>query len=217
MTYVKICGLTSLDDALFASESGADYLGFIFYAKSARAMTAETVAPIVKQLPRSQKTVGVFVDEHAVTIRVIRHQVKLTLVQLHGDEPIAMLSQVGDCYKAIRPVDAEEGLMLMESYTQLQAADLKPNLPDILIDAYHPTLYGGTGQRLDRELALTLNQQDRRVILAGGLTPDNVGDVIRAVRPFAVDVSSGVEFAPGKKDHGKVRAFIQAVREASID
>jgi phosphoribosylanthranilate isomerase len=205
MTIVKICGLTNLDDALCAADAGADMLGFIFYAKSPRYVSPATVQEVVRQAraraPRIV-TVGVFVNEAPEAIRMTLDACGLDLAQLSGDESPGMLAQLaGRAYKAVRNPGVAQAF--------LDAATPNPSAPALLLDADHPTLYGGSGVRADESLAAQLAQQCR-LLLAGGLKPDNVAEAIRHVRPWGVDVSSGVEATPGHKDHAKVRAFVQA-------
>ncbi len=213
MTYIKICGLTNRDDALVAAEAGADYLGFIFYEKSPRAVTQDDVKAISDALPPGVQTVGVFINESAERIASIRQQTRLTFIQLHGDESPEMVRSIRGAYKAIRPESVEQVKGITAAYTGVDGLTARLDSPELLIDTYHPELKGGTGQQMSRAIALEAQKYTRRLMLAGGLTPDTVAEVIRAVQPWAVDVSSGVEATPGKKDHGKVRAFIQAVRE----
>ncbi len=215
MTYIKICGLTNIADALAAYEAGADYLGFIFFSESPRAVTAQDIEQIAAQLPADVQSVGVFVNEQVETIYDVRKRGNLKLIQLHGKESTLTVRAVGGSYKAIRPANVEELHTLMNVYGSAQTDSAQPDgVPDLLIDTYHPALHGGTGQQVSRNLALAAQEYGRQLMLAGGLQPDNVAEIVKAVRPWAIDVSSGVEAAPGKKDHGKLKAFIQAVREA---
>lgn len=215
MTYIKICGLTNLTDALAAHEAGADYLGFICFSESQRAITAEGIQQITEQLPADVQSVGVFVNEPLHTIYDVRKRSRLKLVQLHGKESPLTVRAVGRAYKAIRPATVEELQTLMKVYGSDWTINVHPDgVPDLLIDTYHPTLHGGTGQQVNHDLALAAQKYGRRLMLAGGLQPDNVAEIVKAIRPWAVDVSSGIEATPGKKDHGKLKAFIQAVREA---
>lgn len=225
-TRIKICGLTNLDDALAAAEAGADLLGFIFYAKSPRAVDARTVAQIIRELkhgsqPRltphasritphvSLRTVGVFVNPSLEQVVRTLDECGLDLAQLHGEETPELLTALpGRAFKALRPRDAAEAASQATRFAHLGPADG----PDLLVDAYHPTLRGGAGQTGDWQLAAGLAGQ-HRLLLAGGLTPDNVAQAIAQVRPWGVDVASGVEAAPGRKDHGRLRAFIAAARD----
>ena len=200
---VKICGITNREDALHAVACGADALGFVFYQKSPRCVTPEAVASICAELPPFVTRVGLFVNEEPGRVLAIAGSCGLDALQLHGDEPPQ------SCHlppyrviKGIRPRSGDD----LSGYDAFPVAAL-------LIDAAVPGQFGGTGQRADWALAEQMAAR-RRVILAGGLTPDNVGDAVRQVRPYAVDVSSGVECAPGKKDPEKVLAFIRRAREA---
>jgi phosphoribosylanthranilate isomerase len=206
MTITKICGLTNLDDALCAVDAGAQMLGFIFYAKSPRYVSPTTVRDIVLQTKArapSILTVGVFVNEAPQAIRTTLDACGLDLAQLSGDEsPETIVMLAGRAYKAVRSADAARAFLHV-------ATPAHSHMPDLLLDADHPTLYGGSGVRADESLAAHMAQQCH-LLLAGGLTPANVAEAIRAVRPWGVDVSSGVEASPGRKDHAKVRAFVQA-------
>ena len=211
MTIVKICGTTNLEDAFVATEAGADLLGFILYAKSPRyvapAMVAEVVAGVRAAVPAPPRFVGVFVNAPPDEVLAVLAQTGLDLAQLHGDEPAAMLRALqGRGFKAVRPTGLEDALALAEAYAALGAG------PDLLIDAYDPHAYGGTGQRADWTAAAAVAQRVPHMLLAGGLTPENVAAAVAAVSPWGVDVASGVEQAPGRKDHAKVRAFIAAAK-----
>ncbi len=213
MTVVKICGLTNLDDAQCAVEAGADLLGFILYPKSPRFIPPARIAPIttaLRDLAPTMVTVGVFVNETPDNIVRALDEAGLDLAQLSGDEPPDDLRALqGRGYKAVREATGAQSYL---SPIQTPNAKLQ-NQPDLLLDANHPTLYGGSGMRADESLAAALSQKCR-LLLAGGLTPDNVANAIRMARPWGVDVSSGIESAPGRKDHAKVRAFIAAAKEA---
>jgi len=201
-TRIKICGITNLDDALFAVEAGADALGFVFYSKSPRGVDPESVREIVQHLPPFATVVGVFVDEKIETVREIAKYCSLDLCQLHGTESPEFCEWCDRrVIKAFRIQD-DSFLTKMKGY----------EVAGFLLDAYHPDRYGGTGESADWTLA---KEGTRRgtVVLAGGLTPENVGEAIAQVRPYAVDVSSGVEREPGRKDREKVRRFITGVNE----
>jgi len=210
---VKICGITNLDDALLASEAGADYLGFIFYPKSKRGTTPQIVKKITAELRRhgdSPILVGVFVNQTAEQMAQVLDECQLDLAQLSGDETPALIGEpqspiYGRSYKAIRPVSYEEAAADAEWYIPEQQ---QPGQPAILVDTRHSHLYGGTGKTGDWQLATRLAGEIPGLMLAGGLTPDNVAAAVRQVQPYAVDVASGVEASPGKKDPDKVRAFI---------
>jgi len=199
---VKICGITNLPDARAATEAGADVLGFVFYDRSPRSVSVETAAAIIHELPPFIIRAGVFVNapEDAV-LRAIR-ECGLNLLQFHGDETPECCLQFG--------------LMSMKAFRIRDASSLQVlrNYPTDawLLDAYNPDRLGGTGEVMNWDLALEARSWGRPIFLAGGLTPENVGEAVRRARPYAVDVSSGVEAAPGRKDHAKVKAFIEAAQ-----
>lgn len=216
---VKICGLTNLEDAQVAAEAGADLLGFIFYQKSPRYVDPEAVARIVSMIRNSSRVdylisgpprfVGVFVNAAPDEIAATLDRCGLDLAQLHGEEdPASLAALAGRAFKAVRPRTVAEA----EDAARRYAPVSQQAGPDILLDAYHPALRGGTGEIGDWSLAAGLASR-YRVLLAGGLTPDNVAAAIRQVAPWGVDVASGVEAAPGRKDHGRVREFIKAARK----
>lgn len=217
MTYVKICGLTNLDDARAALDAGADYLGFIFYEKSPRYVTLEQVESITARLPSDALTVGVFVDAPLAFIAEARARCNFKLIQLHGQESLQTMEAVGSAYKAIRPANISECERLATLYLSVKssvAGNMQEVLvPDLLVDTYHPTMHGGTGITVQHDIGLAARSHTERLMLAGGLTPDNVAGIVQMVRPFAVDVSSGVESSPGKKDRGKLQALVRVVRE----
>ena len=198
MVRVKICGITNLDDALTAVEAGADALGFVFYNKSPRCIAPEKAAVIVKALPPFITTVGLFVNADVDFVNTTTEKCLLDRVQLHGDESPEF------CAGIIRPVikvfriRGENSLQPMKDY----------RVSAYLLDAYSPDAYGGTGMTFNWEIAKTAKQFGP-IILAGGLTPDNVRQAVEAVKPYAVDVSSGVEAAPGRKDPDKIRKFLK--------
>lgn len=211
---VKICGITNTEDALVATEAGADYLGFILYPRSPRYVDSGTVRHIgaaVREAGHSEvQFVGVFVNSPADEIAAVLDAACLDWAQLHGDEPPeALATLAGRAYKALRPASLDQALAAAAAYGA--PPDQRPAL---LIDAYHPQHYGGTGQPGDWALAAAVVARDPGLLLAGGLTPDNVAAAIAAVHPWGVDVSSGVERSPGRKDHDLVRRFLAAVRAA---
>ncbi|HQY93175.1 phosphoribosylanthranilate isomerase [Caldilinea sp.] len=215
MPVVKICGTTSLDDAFVAIEAGADLLGFILYPKSPRYVMPSAVAHIVAQLRatvrKPPELVGVFVNETPATVLAVLEQTGLDLAQLHGDEPAANFRDLaGRAFKAVRPTELAHALMLAEMFAPLSAA----TGPSLLLDAYHPHLYGGAGHKADWATAAAVARRVDRLLLAGGLTVENVADAVRVVRPWGVDVASGVEQGPGRKDHNLVRAFVRAAKAA---
>lgn len=202
MTRVKICGVTSVEDALMCVEAGADAIGVNFAPRSPRRVGLELARTIVAALPAGVVKVGVFVDASERELRDAIAHVGLGCVQLHGDElPELVSAFLPHAYKALR-VQGREALALAASYPG----------EHILLDAYVPGIAGGTGATFDWTVAAELAKV-RQVTLAGGLKPENVAAAIRAVRPFCVDVASGVESSPGKKDPSKVRAFIDAAHD----
>lgn len=206
---VKICGITNLEDALIAAESGADMLGFNFYPASPRYVHPETCARITEALRGSGVlNVGVFVNAEADVITQIMKECRLDLVQLSGDEPPSVLDELGGlAFKALRPANEPALQDALRNYPA------RPEPPAYLLDAYHPAVYGGSGQRVALELAVRLAAQ-HPIMLAGGLTPETVSLVTQEVHPYGVDVASGVETAPGKKDPLRVRVFIQAAKQS---
>ena len=194
---VKVCGMTSLKDALVAVEGGADAVGFIFYKKSPRSVTMKTVREIVLELPPFVDTVGVFVDETAEQINKIADYCNLDIIQLHGDESPTY------CKKIRRKVIKAFRIKDMQSVKKLSSFQVS----GFLLDTFSENLHGGTGKVFDWNLALPAKKFGP-VIMAGGLTPNNVQQAVRQIRPYGVDVCSGVESEPGIKDHKKVRAFL---------
>jgi len=202
MTRVKICGVTSVADARRAVEAGADAIGLNFYPRSPRGISVDTAAAITAALPRSVCRVGVFVDAVRADVARIVERLALDAVQFHGDEDAEQCR--GWACKTIKAVRVRDAGSLAS------AAALAVDF--ILADAYVVDRPGGTGQRVPTEWLVGIPAE--RLILAGGLTPENVVDAIRAVRPAMVDVASGVERAPGIKDPEKVERFIANVRLA---
>jgi phosphoribosylanthranilate isomerase len=203
-TRVKICGITNLADAQNAVEAGTDALGFIFYEKSSRYLAVSAAAKISKQLPPFIMRVGVFVNAPEKLVTRAISECGLGLLQFHGDEPPEFCTRFG--------------LMSMKAFRIRDAESLKelPKYPTEawLLDAWSAETLGGTGEKFNWDLAVEAQKFGKPVFLAGGLTPENVAAAVRRVRPFGVDVSSGVEASPGKKDHEKVKAFINAVSSA---
>jgi phosphoribosylanthranilate isomerase len=200
--FLKICGITRLEDALCAVQHGATAVGFVVWPRSPRAVSPERVAEIISALPPKVLTVGVFVNETVDGIRAVVEQSGIDVVQLHGDEPPAY----ADAF----------GVPVLRSTTLADAAATAIAWPvntTLLLDAADRDRRGGTGTRVDWPAAAVLARQ-HRFLLAGGLTPENVADAIAAVRPFGVDVSSGVEAAPGVKDVNKVARFLANARRA---
>jgi phosphoribosylanthranilate isomerase len=224
---VKICGLTNAADARAAIEAGADMLGFIFFLKSLRYVTPEQVRDILAAADPARArthaqvlTAGVFVNEPPETVAQVLSFCGLDLAQLHGEEPPSMLgleegrSAVrGRAYKALRPRTIEEARGLARRYALPPRLRDGGRFPAFLIDAYHPHWPGGTGMTGDWDLAASLTGQ-YPLLLAGGLTPGNVTQAVRSVQPWGVDVASGVEDAPGQKDHAALRVFVEAAKAA---
>jgi phosphoribosylanthranilate isomerase len=217
MTRVKICGVTTLDDALFCAKAGADLLGFNFYPKSPRYLPPEKARQIGDELKWAlcesrPLLVGVFVNETAAHIMQIIDAAGMDAAQLSGDESGEILAGIrGAVLKAIRPRNQAEAAEQAARYTNQMATDER--FPSLLLDAYHKELYGGTGEQTSVEIALAVKALVPRLMLAGGLDPDNVAERARLIQPWGVDVASGVENGqPGIKDHDRVRAFIAAVR-----
>jgi phosphoribosylanthranilate isomerase len=204
MVRIKICGITNLEDALAAVEYGADALGFVFQPKSPRAVTPELAKTIVSALPPFITTVGVFVDTSKEEIEKIVSHVGLNIIQLHGSEPPDACQMSRKVIKAIRVRDLT-ALEPLKSYT----------VSAFLLDTYSPHTMGGTGQIFNWDIAVEAKKFGR-IILAGGLNPENVEEAIRWVQPYGIDVATGVEGnEKGKKDHRKLRLFIEKARRAS--
>jgi phosphoribosylanthranilate isomerase len=198
---VKICGLTNRDDALAALEHGADYLGFVLYARSPRSVTPSTLSAIREDLPAECRVVGVFVNHTRQDVERIAGDCGLFAAQIHGDEEAAAFEAMAvTLWRAVR---LEDGVW-KPTPGQWPAARY-------VVDATAQGRYGGTGTKADWDAAGLL-AAERPVMLAGGLTADNVAEAVQAVHPLGVDVSSGVESAPGRKDHAKMRLFIRAAK-----
>ena len=200
--FIKVCGITRVSDALHAVEHGATALGFVLWPKSPRAITVDRAAEIIAELPSHVMAVGVFVNEPVDGIRAVAGHARLTAVQLHGDEPPAYADALD--WPVIRAVSVDEIDVAADTWSVDTA---------LLVDNIDPVRRGGTGDPVDWTRAAGV-AKTRRVVLAGGLTPENVATAIRAVHPFGVDVSSGVESAPGVKDLDKVTQFISNARLA---
>ncbi len=202
---IKICGLTNLDDTRAAWEAGADFLGFVLYHKSPRGISARTLRRIVDRLSTGPRCIGVFVNESGVEVLRVAADCGLYAVQLHGDEPARDFIQLPlRIWRALRLVRGGPRPM-PESWPAER----------YVLDAAVPGAYGGTGRLADWRRAADL-AREHPVMLAGGLMPDNVAAAIRQVRPLGVDVASGVEKVPGKKDHRKLTSFMAAARNVRI-
>ena len=201
---IKICGITNMEDAVMAFAYGADALGFIFYEKSPRYVSPETAMRFIRNLPDDISKVGVFVNHDSHAVREIYDFCGLDLIQLHGDESPAYCREFPQSIliKAISP-RSEEDLGIVKQYS----------VKAIMIDARESQLYGGTGKRSNWELAAKLKEM-HPLVLSGGLNPGNILSAIKTVSPHAVDVNSGVELSPGKKDPKKVQSMIETVHAA---
>ncbi len=202
MVSVKICGITNIGDAYWAVESGADALGFIFYPKSQRIIAPERAKEILQKIPGSIGRVGVFVNQEIQAVKEIVSFCGLRLIQLHGDESPQYCAQFprSSLIKTISQC-AEEEIQELENYA----------VRAILVDAHEPGRYGGTGKNSDWALALKV-KKTRPLILSGGLNKENIERAIETVRPCAVDINSGVETSPGKKDPYKIREIMEIIR-----
>jgi phosphoribosylanthranilate isomerase len=255
MTWIKICGITNLDDALAATDAGANALGFVFYPKSRRHVTLETVCSIVAKVPRQMERVGVFVNETVDHVRDIAKHAGLTAVQLSGDESPefsrSLFRELGNksrrpaifrCYPAkifdapaeqtvgwdpvaaglVEPDEAYKGKRVHKIHVAkngdlfLETHGFRPGvISGVLLDSSNDERRGGTGQKFDWERVQPwagIINSISKLIVAGGLRPGNVQEAIHILHPWGVDVSTGVEREPGKKDPRKVRAFVEAVR-----
>ena len=204
--FIKVCGITNLEDALAAVEAGADALGFNFYRRSPRYIAPDVARRITEQLPSTVMKVGVFVNESEPDeVARIADSAGLTAVQLHGDESPEYCSQLRDRFtiKAVRARDDFEPQVVREYETDA-----------ILLDAYATDARGGTGLLVDWEMARRVRELVPQLFLAGGLSPENVAEAIAAIDPYAVDACSSLETVPGKKDMKRLHAFIAAARRA---
>jgi phosphoribosylanthranilate isomerase len=207
MTKIKICGIKTINDAVAAMDAGADLIGFNFYPKSPRYVEVgmcRNIMSMVRQDGRA-KSIGVFVNASVGEILAIMETLGLNLAQLHGDETVEMLNQLdGKAFKAFRGIpESVDGFARSES-------------PAFLVDASVKGVYGGSGVTADWNSAAELAKK-YPLLMAGGLTPENVAEAVRRVKPWGVDVASGVESAPGEKDVGKMKAFVRAVHSATRD
>ncbi len=207
---VKICGITNPADAECAAALGADMIGLNFYPKSPRGIDQATARSILQALSTSATPVGLFVNESLAFVRQIVQSLKIRTVQLHGDLSEGLPASI-DCIPAFAVRDAASLVHITVEVERLRVLGAVPTA--ILVDAHVPGQYGGTGQVAPWHLLADF-KPGIPLILAGGLTPDNVAEAIRVVQPYGVDVASGVESALGKKDYDKMRRFIEAVRNA---
>jgi phosphoribosylanthranilate isomerase len=200
---VKICGITSMQDAEAAVEAGAASLGFVFWPKSPRFIDPHRARAIVSNLPPFVVPVGVFVNQPAAHVRGVAALVRLGAVQLHGEEDLLYVASMD--YPVIKAVSVEDG-------DQTDRVDIWPRRTTLLLDVHDPVTRGGTGRTIDWSAAASIAAR-RRTLLAGGLTPDNVAQAVARVRPHGIDVSSGVERSPGVKDHARIRALFEALND----
>ena len=203
MTFIKICGITNLNDALAAVEAGADALGFNFYRPSPRYISPENARDIIDQLPESVMKVGVFVNDAHESVLSIVSEADLSAVQLHGDESPEYCRELHHPYviKALRAA---------EDFDAQRAAAY--DVEAIMLDTKDDRLRGGTGRVFDWSIAQRANKSVPKLFLAGGLSPENVAEAIRTVHPYAVDACSALEDSPGKKNHERLREFVSTVR-----
>jgi phosphoribosylanthranilate isomerase len=205
ITHIKICGITRVEDAMLAAQFGADAIGLVFYAKSPRCVTPENANAIIKSLPPFITAVGLFVDATVDEVNKIIKTVPVNLLQLHGDEPPELANNYNMPYiKAIR-MNAEVDLV--------QQCKNYQNAKGILVDAHHAYVKGGSGTTFDWDLIP--QNLSKPIILAGGLNSANVSEAIAKIKPYAVDVSSGVESTPGIKDPAKLISFMEQVHHAN--
>ncbi len=202
---VKICGITSADDARAAVGAGVDALGFMFYEPSPRCVTPEQAAAIIAKLPTHVAKVGVFVDADEAAVRTTAAMAGLDTLQFHGSEPPEFCARF-----ELRTIKA---FRVKDSGSLGQLPDYETDA--WLLDSYVQGVPGGTGERFNWDLAVEAKRLGRPILLAGGLTPENVGEAVGQVTPYGLDVSSGVEAAPGRKDAAKVAAFIASAKGTS--
>lgn len=199
--FTKICGITNLEDALASIEAGADALGFIFYKKSPRYINPSTASKIIKHITKEIKTVGVFVNESRYNIQEIIMETGINVLQLHGDEsPEDCRYSNAEVWKGVR-INSESELSTLNKF----------KVDAFVFDAFHPDIYGGTGTVCDWDI-VKVAAKIHKILLSGGLNPENVIDAITRVNPFGVDVNSGVESSPGKKDVRKIKQLFESLK-----
>jgi len=208
MTLVKVCGITNLEDARACAEAGADMLGFNFHPASPRYISPREAREIIEKLPSSITCVGVFVNEESpARVALLARESSVSVVQLHGDE-------TPEYCRALTAYPVIKALRVSREFVPEQGASC--GTPTVLLDAFHKGAYGGTGRTFDWSLALAVRALIPKLVLAGGLNPENVAEAIAQVRPFGVDACSSLERAPGLKDAARVKAFVAAVRDAGV-
>ena len=205
MTFIKICGITNVDDALAAVTAGADALGFNFYSPSPRYITPRNAREIISKLPLSVLTVGVFVNEDSPeTVRNIASEAGVTALQLHGDESPDF------CRELARDRYVIKSLAVANDFDLQTVAEYE--VEAIMLDTKHFALRGGTGCVFDWSIAREVNKVVPKLFLAGGLSPDNIEEAIETVRPYAIDACSALEDTPGRKNHDRMRDFVETAR-----
>lgn len=207
MVKVKICGITDLKDALKAHEFGADFVGFIFFEKSPRKVDPAYIRTIIKRLPKDLLKVGLFLNQHSDIVKKIAEDCRLDFLQLHGDENPGYCGPLGKKFKIIKSFKVRNPSSILE-----EMRDYKDIVDYYLFDTYIKGIPGGTGINFDWDI-LKGKAFEKPIFLAGGLTPKNVGEAIRKVRPYAVDVASGVETSPGKKNYKLLKEFIDNAKK----
>lgn len=208
MTFIKICGITNIDDARAAVAAGADALGFNFYNLSPRYIAPPAARDIVEQLPSSILTVGVFVNEDSPqSVKNVASEAGVTAFQLHGDESPAYCRQLADRYviKTLT-VSGDFDIQMVQDYARVRDVNA------IMLDTKDNSLRGGTGRVFDWSVAIEVNKVVPKLFLAGGLSPENISEAIELVRPYAVDACSALEVIPGIKNHERMRAFVELAR-----
>lgn len=208
MTFIKICGITNIDDARAAVAAGADALGFNFYNLSPRYIAPPAARDIVEQLPSSILTVGVFVNEDSPqSVKNVASEAGVTAFQLHGDESPAYCRELADRYviKTLT-VSGDFDIQMVQDYARVRDVNA------IMLDTKDNSLRGGTGRVFDWSVAIEVNKVVPKLFLAGGLSPENVSEAIELVRPYAVDACSALEVIPGIKNHERMRAFVELAR-----
>lgn len=203
MVKVKICGITNYEDAYAACSYGADAVGFVF-AKSPRQIKPQDAKSIIERLPPYVVTVGVFVNEREKSVRKIAKDCNLICLQFHGDESPEFCEDFKDKYKVIKAIRVRDSKSLEPLH--------KYDVDAFLLDTFIQGKRGGTGEKFNWDLAVEAKEFGKPIILAGGIGADNVEEAIQKVEPYAVDVSSAIEYAPGKKDHNLMKALIEKVR-----
>lgn len=205
MTFIKICGITNVDDALAAVAAGADALGFNFYKPSPRYVTPQIAREIIAKLPLSVLTVGVFVNEESTqSVRSIANEAGITALQLHGDESPGYCAELSNDRYVIKTLAVSNDFEIetVQGYA----------VEAIMLDTKHNALRGGTGRVFDWSIASEVNEVVPKLFLAGGLAPENIEDAIKIVRPYAIDACSALEDEPGRKNHDRMRAFVETAR-----